>query len=287
MSDHAVNLSALEQGEEPARPVLNGDLFAPEKAGLPQIADASPGVRFDYSEMDEDTATEARAAVERYRSRSKAYLIDTGRDLLVVKEGTEHGLFLKWVQEEMRMEPRSAQRAMNVAAVLGPKSDTVSYLPPTILYALAARSTPAPLREEIVQRLEAGEPLTAKSIDRHLRDARVDARQAKRDAKLSPEERKRQAQAKKASDARRKREHEKHTQEMAERDAKRIAEAEELAGILAPLLDADAYRRVYELINRVYTSEMRTALSEAWGQTEVGRAHHERQSEDLMGRLDE
>lgn len=38
-------------------------------------------VAFDYTEMGADTAREARAAVERYRGRTKAYVMDTGRDL--------------------------------------------------------------------------------------------------------------------------------------------------------------------------------------------------------------
>ena len=244
-----------------------------------------PAAGFDYSRLEGVAADEARAAVERYRERQKAYVIDTGRDLLAVKEWLEHGLFLEWVQAEMGMTPRSAQRAMSAAEVLGAKSDTVSYLPPTTLYALSAPSTPAAFRDDIMQRLEAGEALTAKAIETRLWEARAETRQADRDAKLTPEERKRQAKSKRDAEARRQREHDKWKAEQADMAARRKAEADELSAILAPLLDAEAFKRVYDLIHRVYTTDMRGSLMEAWGRTEIGREHLARQGAELDRRL--
>jgi hypothetical protein len=289
MPEHALIPSLLDHNEEQAIPTTSADLLALRATGSNMLepADASSELRFDYSQMDEGTAGEANAAVGRFYARQKAYVIDTGRDLLAVKGRLEHGLFLNWVQAEMKLTPRSAQRAMNTAEVLGSKSDTLSYLPPTTLYALAARSTPAPIRDEIVQRVEAGEALTAKAIDRHLWEARARAKQEDIDAKLAPEERKRKAQAKRASEARRRRENEKWRAEQDEAAAKRRAEADELAVILAPLLDAEAYRRVYELIHRVHTLDMRTALSAGWGRTEVGREHNARTGAAVMSLLDD
>jgi hypothetical protein len=218
---------------------------------------------FDYREMDEATAGEAKAAVGRYRARLKAYVIDTGRDLLAVKKRTEHGVFLKWVEAEMGMNPRTAQRAMSTAEVLGAKSDTVSYLPPTSLYSLAASSTPSLVRDEIVRRLEAGEALTPKAIDSRLWEARAEAKRAKADAKLTPEERKRQAQAKRASETRRKRELEKWQADQDEAVSKRKAASNELASLLALLLDEAAYQRAYELFPNINVHDMPAALASA------------------------
>ena len=49
---------------------------------------------FDYDQLDDAAANQAKAVVERYRERQKAYVIDTGRDLLAVKDRLEHGLLL-------------------------------------------------------------------------------------------------------------------------------------------------------------------------------------------------
>ena len=127
-------------------------------------------------------------------------------------------------------------------------------------------STPAAFRDDIMQRLEAGEQaLTAKAIEARLWQVRVETRQAERDAKLTPEERKRQAKAKRDAETRRQREHEKWLAEQGERDARRKALAAELATILVPLLDDDAYSRVYKLIHDVSPIDMREALIRARG----------------------
>lgn len=220
---------------------------------------------FDYREMDEATADEAQAVVSRYRVRARSYIMDTGRDLLAMKERLEHGLFTRWVEGALGMTPRSAQNYMQAASTLGDKSETVSHLPPTTLYKLAAPSTPSPIREEIVRRLEAGEALTPKAIEGQLWTARAEAKQAEADAKLTPEERRRKAQAKKVSDAKRRREHEKWRAEQDERTATRKAATEELAAILVRSLDADALARAYELIPNIEVFSMRAALDDVRG----------------------
>jgi hypothetical protein len=151
---------------------------------------------FDYGAMDRETAEEARAVVTRFRERAQSYVMDTGRDLLAMKERLGHGLFLKWVEAEMGLTPRSAQNAMQAAAQLGAKSETVSHLPPTALYKLAAPSTPSEVREGILSRIEAGEALTPHQIMGEVREAkeatkkRVAAeKEAARRAALSPEAR--------------------------------------------------------------------------------------------------
>ncbi|MGU3666082.1 hypothetical protein ACLBX9_18010 [Methylobacterium sp. A49B] len=163
---------------------------------LPLDIPAPAATGFDYERLDDAAANEAKAVVERYRDRQKAYVIDTGRDLLAIKARLEHGLFLEWVQAEMGMTPRSAQRAMGAAEVLGDKSDTVSYLPPSVLYELSAPSTPEPVRAAVLRRIEAGETVRPEKILHDVREGRDRARQqiaiekeAARRAVLSQEER--------------------------------------------------------------------------------------------------
>lgn len=163
---------------------------------LPLFDPSWPPSAFDYQAMDPNAARDARAAVERYRSRQKAYVIDTGRDLLAIKAQLEHGLFLEWVQSEIGMTPRSAQRAMAAAEVLGDKSDTVSYLPPTVLYELSAPSTPEPVRTAVLRRIEAGEAVRAETILDEVREGRDEARkqvaaerEKARRAAMTPEQR--------------------------------------------------------------------------------------------------
>jgi hypothetical protein len=99
-------------------------------------------------------------------------VIEIGRNLLIVKEHLQHGQFIAWLAAEFRLSERTAQRYMRVAEVFGSKSDTVSYLPMTILHQLAAPSTPAKVREKVIARAKAGKPLTEDRIATLLREAR-------------------------------------------------------------------------------------------------------------------
>lgn len=220
---------------------------------------ADPLERFDYEQLDDAAALEAKAVVDRYRSRVKAYVIDTGRDLLAVKERLDHGLFVRWVEAELRMSARSAQHMMLAATQLGHKSEIVSHLPPSTLYRLAAPSTPAPVRDEIVSRLEAGEAVTPRQIEVRLYAARKEAEQAK----LTPDERKRQSAAKRMREARQRREIEKSRQEQEERQARRAAATKALAEILAPLLNDESYGSVCRLLGECDPWSIREALAEA------------------------
>lgn len=162
---------------------------------LPTAADPPPGlVAFDYGAMDADLARDARAVVERHRARTKAYVLDTGRDLISVKERLGHGNYLPWLRAEMGLEPRTAQNFTLAAERLGAKSEIVSHLPPTVLYKLAA--APEPVREGIVRRIEEGEPIAPEAILAEVDKAREAAkagaaadRESARRAKLTDDQR--------------------------------------------------------------------------------------------------
>lgn len=247
------------------------------------IANPAPHrVGFDYSQLDEDAAGEARAIVGRYHARQKAYIIDTGRDLLAVKARLEHGLFLEWLRSEIGMTPRSAQRAMGAAEALGDKSDTVSYLPPSVLYALSSPSLHALVRQEIVERIETGEDMSPRKVEAVLNEARIRSRQEKTQARSRPEERQRQEAPNHDAEARRGLEHERSPAEQARHLKFKKAKAKELAAILAPLLSADVYNHVYGLLFVAERADLQEALKEAWKNTEAGIKHSDHQRAELI-----
>jgi hypothetical protein len=95
-----------------------------------------------------------------------------GEELLRVKALLQHGRFLAWLRDEIRMEPRTAQRMMSVALNL--KSDTVSQMrmAPTALYLLASDSTPPEVREQILDEARSGRPITRAEVRRRTRGHR-------------------------------------------------------------------------------------------------------------------
>src|SRR4051812_15928346 len=98
--------------------------------------------------------------------------IEVGRDLTAIKERLEHGQFTAWVEAEFDLDLRTAENYMNAFLRFGDKSETVSLLPQRTIYKLAAKSTPASVREEVVSRLEAGERPASQDIEHLIQSAR-------------------------------------------------------------------------------------------------------------------
>src|SRR5215204_2881064 len=74
--------------------------------------------------------------------RSTEGIISIGQDLTRVKANLPHGDFGPWIKEEFHFSERTAQNYMNAAAEFAERTAIVAYLPPKLVYDLAAKSTP-------------------------------------------------------------------------------------------------------------------------------------------------
>ena len=120
-------------------------------------------VGFDYAALDEQSRMEVRDAAARIKvrmSRTAADIIEIGQDLIAVKEALPHGAFSRWIESEFGMGEQTARNLMQCAQRFG-KTPTVGVLPPAVLYALSAPSTPDEVITEAVERADSGEILTA------------------------------------------------------------------------------------------------------------------------------
>ena len=122
--------------------------------------------------LDTETAASIRATASSIRKRMKESVVATGRDLTKVKAKLEHGAFGRWLDAEFAMTVRTAQNYMRAADLADSKSETVSLLPATILFRLAAPSTPEAALDDVIARLENGEQLTTKDVNRVISVAR-------------------------------------------------------------------------------------------------------------------
>lgn len=143
-----------------------------QSALTPAKQTVKPGIRiFDYSGLDLDAAVTARNTADRIHARLKAFHIDIGRDLLAVKTMMPHGQFGAWLEAEFRMSHRTAERYMNAAQFLKDKSDSVSHLSPTSLYALSSSSANITIVNEIVAEIDAGKSVSTAEIKKRLAGA--------------------------------------------------------------------------------------------------------------------
>ncbi len=73
---------------------------------------------FDYSVLSSNTAENARAAAAAIRSQFNSDAREIGERLIEVKSSLPHGKFSHWVQTELQISQRAAQRYMNLCEFL-------------------------------------------------------------------------------------------------------------------------------------------------------------------------
>jgi hypothetical protein len=128
--------------------------------------------RFEYVSLPPSVAVFLKNQADRIRRSAAASIINIGKDLLAAKHYLSHGRFLTWVEREVGMPPRTAQAYMQVAHWASRRSATVALLPPSLLYLLAAPSTPTTFVDEILKRVQEGQLVEIKSVRSELRALR-------------------------------------------------------------------------------------------------------------------
>ena len=128
---------------------------------------AKPLLSFDYATLDQTVADEIRQSSTKIRKVLKASVILVGRELTSIKGKLEHGEFGAWLDEEFGWTPRTAQNMMNAAALVD-KYEQFSYLQPSVLYKLAAPSTPLSVVDRIAEELKRGRHPTLREIKRKI-----------------------------------------------------------------------------------------------------------------------
>ena len=109
----------------------------------------------------------------------------------IFKYDRNEGGFTGWIDSRLTFGSSTAYKLIDVFTAFGNESfHKMETLPKSVLYALAAPSTPEPVREEAMRRVEAGEPVNMDVIadlKRQLLDAKQVAKDAKRDEKVQKE----------------------------------------------------------------------------------------------------
>jgi len=150
---------------------------------------------FDYSALEPHLVDEVRSTAARIRAlgdQQNEVIIGIGCELIGVKGKLGHGHFGAWLGAEFQMSVSTGERYIRVAEMFAGKIVTVTNLSPTSLYLLAAKSTPEPVREEIVGRLNSGEVVPNRDIKHQIQEAKAaaaDAAVAVKQAAMTPQQR--------------------------------------------------------------------------------------------------
>lgn len=192
---------------------------------------AITAMTFQYSGLPAETADRLRQSVAAIRSIQRSAVADVGNHPIAAKEMLEHGAFSAWAEAELGMTLRSAEKYMNAARFLADNTETVSFLPPTVIYALAAPTAPPAVVNEVVVAAEAGKMPAPMEIMAALSAAKEAERIANAAAVKTPEQLAKERKGRKSKAAREAR---KAAERKAE-EAKRQREEQNRADRLRPL----------------------------------------------------
>jgi len=111
------------------------------------------------------------ACAARIRALKKSTVenvIEIGKELIIAKAQLGHGRFGKWLEAEVTMSERTAERFVRAADWAGwakVKSDSLSDLDVTSVYLLSAPSTPASATSKVLTGMERGHRMTVEAVE--------------------------------------------------------------------------------------------------------------------------
>jgi hypothetical protein len=231
-------------------------------------------IGFDYSELQNECAVQVRAAAERIHLRTAVAVIENGKDLLAVRNMPEmKGRFVAWIRSEFNLGERTAYNMMQAAENLDGKFAIIANVGPTVLYALAAPSTPEDVREEVAARAIDGEKITVAEVERLKREA---ARAKEEAERLQAEREDWIAMAQSAAE----REHEvREHLRLARKDAYAEAQKAGESARKAIIAEAEGARQELERVK----AEMQSAIEKARAEAEeAARAKAEALAEEAL-----
>ncbi|MBV9824098.1 MAG: DUF3102 domain-containing protein [Alphaproteobacteria bacterium] len=217
---------------------------------------------FDYTALAPDVELEARTIARCIKETMRNSIIEVGAALASVKGKLPHGQFGRWLEAEFDMTTRSAQHYMAAAALAG-KYEKVAHLGQSCLYLLAATTTPEVVREDVAARLDKGEVLRRRDIKQLVDEVKYQqqqeqrrAEEAAREARLSPQTRRRRADQRAEREQReREWQQQRDRKQEAAKAAASLLTANVAAGdadrLIALLGDCDAFRLTQLLLDKL------------------------------------
>lgn len=193
---------------------------------------------FDYGALEPAEAERVRSAAVNIRTKLKVATASVGSDLRAVKEMLGHGKFGDWLEAEFGWSDRTARNYIEYADFAQANPEIIANLAPTLVYRLAAKSTPEEARQQILDQVQAGGKVTIDAASRLIAETKERQKEASRRAGLTNEQREREDRNKRA----RKRREERADAEWQARedDLRRQREnADKLAPIIARLIADD------------------------------------------------
>jgi hypothetical protein len=184
-------LADLDLTQAPVPEMTNGALAHSDTIqGVVEVdTPVADGRSVFYNSLTDEEAARLRSAAGRITEADRRIgeakgvigknVLVIGRELNFISSKMS-GVFEEWLRLEFSMSRASAYHYMNVATEFADVPTILDVLPATTVYKLAARTTPAEVRDAVVREITAGEPVSAKDVKERIADAKAKADDAKR-----------------------------------------------------------------------------------------------------------
>jgi hypothetical protein len=108
----------------------------------------------ELMQLPEESKDIIIGATERIQVRLRKTVEDIiliGQDLSLIKENLAHGQFTDWISKNFEMNHRTANNFINAYTRFKDRVDLLDHVKPSILYQLAAPSTPDEVVDEVIE----------------------------------------------------------------------------------------------------------------------------------------
>ncbi len=131
---------------------------------------------FDYEVLELNSRTVVRQRTDEIRERLQRAAQDIwaiGQKLVEVRSRLKHGQFEVWLRAEFGWSHRTAYNFISVYEAFAKTANfTEINIAASALYLLAAPSTPQKIRDQFVQRAEAGEKITYSNVRKSIKSVK-------------------------------------------------------------------------------------------------------------------
>lgn len=127
---------------------------------------------FDYDALTlttRDIVQRRTGEIQDLMRRTAADIVDIGLKLTEIKGILGHGNFGVWITSEFGWSYETANKFVQVAGAFKSVNFTDLDIAPSALYALASPSIPEPIRQDFIQRAEAGEKVTHNAVKNRIK----------------------------------------------------------------------------------------------------------------------